>query len=153
MAQIAVASTARGTVSVISTEDGGTLCAVELQCSEADRLGAALLCLAGRIRRCQQSHRQAGAADKPAVGDGSGETATRLEWAGPGDNVVLKLRGPSRATLRDFYINAGGAGHAFVWKPVSANGTTGTFIDRALHAHRETPGQAASRRRSARTPC
>ena len=44
--------------------------------------------------------------DVQLVGDGGAETATRLNWAGPGDGVVLRLEGPSRATLRDFYIHA-----------------------------------------------
>src|SRR5207244_6568343 len=47
--------------------------------------------------------------DVQLVGDGAGETATRLEWTGPADGVVLRLEGPSRATLRDFYVHAGGA--------------------------------------------
>jgi hypothetical protein len=47
------------------------------------------------------------------VGDGAGETATRLNWAGPAGGVVLRLEGPSRATLRDFYVNAG-SGRALV---------------------------------------
>lgn len=44
--------------------------------------------------------------DVQLVGDGAGETATRLNWAGPAGGVVLHLAGPSRATLRDFYIHA-----------------------------------------------
>ncbi|MBN2476807.1 MAG: hypothetical protein JXB62_19525 [Pirellulales bacterium] len=44
--------------------------------------------------------------DLQLVGDGAGETATRLSWAGPADGVVLRLSGPSRATLRDFYVHA-----------------------------------------------
>jgi hypothetical protein len=44
--------------------------------------------------------------DLQLVGDGAGETATRLNWAGPAGGVVLQLEGPSRATLRDFYIHA-----------------------------------------------
>jgi hypothetical protein len=40
------------------------------------------------------------------VGDGAGETATRLNWAGPEGGVLLRLDGPSRATLRDVYIHA-----------------------------------------------
>ena len=44
--------------------------------------------------------------DVQLVGDGAGETATRLNWAGPDGGVVLRLEGPSRATLRDFYIHA-----------------------------------------------
>ena len=47
--------------------------------------------------------------DLQMVGDGAGETATRLNWAGPADGVVLRLEGPSRARLRDFYIHAGQA--------------------------------------------
>lgn len=43
------------------------------------------------------------------VGDGAGETATRLEWHGVGDGPVLKLLGPSKVTLNDFYVNAGTA--------------------------------------------
>lgn len=44
--------------------------------------------------------------DLQLVGDGAGETATRLNWAGPQGGVVLRLNGPSQATLRDFYIHA-----------------------------------------------
>lgn len=44
--------------------------------------------------------------DIQLVGDGAGETATRLNWAGPEDGVLLRLDGPSRAILRDFYIHA-----------------------------------------------
>jgi len=44
--------------------------------------------------------------DVQLVGDGAGETATRLDWAGPDGGVVLRLEGPSCATLRDFYIHA-----------------------------------------------
>jgi hypothetical protein len=51
--------------------------------------------------------------DVQLVGDGAGETATRLEWAGPDGGAVLRLEGPSRATLRDFYVHAP-AGRAVV---------------------------------------
>jgi hypothetical protein len=44
--------------------------------------------------------------DVQLAGDGGAETATRLTWAGPADGVALRLAGPSRATLRDFYIHA-----------------------------------------------
>ncbi len=44
--------------------------------------------------------------DVQFVGDGAGETATRLNWAGLAGGVVLRLEGPSRATLRDFYVHA-----------------------------------------------
>jgi hypothetical protein len=47
--------------------------------------------------------------DVQLVGDGGGETATRLIWSGNPQGVVLLLKGPSRATLRDFYVNAGPA--------------------------------------------
>jgi hypothetical protein len=36
--------------------------------------------------------------DVQVVGDGGGETATRLTWTGPEGGVVLRLAGPSRAT-------------------------------------------------------
>ena len=44
--------------------------------------------------------------DLQLVGDSAGETGTRLTWAGPADGVALQLEGPSRATLRDFYVHA-----------------------------------------------
>ncbi|UCG56537.1 MAG: hypothetical protein JSU70_16940, partial [Phycisphaerales bacterium] len=44
--------------------------------------------------------------DIQLIGDGAGETATRLNWAGAEDGVLLRLDGPSRAILRDFYIHA-----------------------------------------------
>lgn len=44
--------------------------------------------------------------DVQIVGDGAGETATRLVWAGPTGGVALQLEGPALATLRDFYIHA-----------------------------------------------
>lgn len=44
--------------------------------------------------------------DLQLIGDGAGETATRLNWAGPEGGVVLRLQGPTRAGLRDFYIHA-----------------------------------------------
>lgn len=47
--------------------------------------------------------------DLQLVGDSAGETGTRLNWTGPDDGVVLRLEGPSRATLRDFYLHAGPA--------------------------------------------
>ncbi len=43
--------------------------------------------------------------DLQLVGDGAAETATRLEWAGPPGGLVLRLEGPSRATLRDLFIH------------------------------------------------
>ncbi|MBN1443588.1 MAG: hypothetical protein JXA90_12835 [Planctomycetes bacterium] len=46
--------------------------------------------------------------DVQIVGDGGAETATRLEWHGPPEGMLLRLEGPSRATLRDFYIHAPG---------------------------------------------
>ena len=47
--------------------------------------------------------------DLQLVGDSAGETGTRLNWTGPEDGVVLRVRGPSHATLRDFYVHAGPA--------------------------------------------
>jgi len=47
--------------------------------------------------------------DLQLIGDSAGETGTRLNWAGSDDGVVLRVVGPSHATLRDFYIHAGPA--------------------------------------------
>lgn len=44
--------------------------------------------------------------DLQLVGDGAGETASRLNWTGPEGGVLLQLEGPSRATLRDIYLHA-----------------------------------------------
>ncbi len=44
--------------------------------------------------------------DLQLVGDGAGETATRLNWTGPHGGVVLRLNGPTQVTLRDFYVHA-----------------------------------------------
>ncbi len=44
--------------------------------------------------------------DIQLVGDGAGETATRLNWAGADEGVLLRLDGPSRAVLRDIYLHA-----------------------------------------------
>ena len=48
--------------------------------------------------------------DVQLVGDAAGETATVLQWAGEAGGLVLRLQGPSHATLRDFSIHAGQAG-------------------------------------------
>lgn len=45
--------------------------------------------------------------DVQLLGDGSGETATRLNWGGSNGGVLLRLAGPSHATLSDLFINAG----------------------------------------------
>lgn len=47
--------------------------------------------------------------DLQLVGDSAGETGTRLNWAGPDDGVLLRVEGPSRALLRDFYLHADAA--------------------------------------------
>ena len=44
--------------------------------------------------------------DVQLVGDGAGETATRLNWGGSEGSVLLRLEGPAHAALRDFYIHA-----------------------------------------------
>jgi len=41
------------------------------------------------------------------IGDGGAETATVLDWAGEGEGPILRLRGPSRATIRDLLLGAG----------------------------------------------
>ncbi len=47
--------------------------------------------------------------DLQVVGDGAGETATVLHWTGGADGVLLRLEGPSHATLRDLHLDAGRA--------------------------------------------
>lgn len=47
--------------------------------------------------------------DLQLVGDGGAETATVLRWIGKPGGLVLKLEGPSRATVRDISVNAGAA--------------------------------------------
>ncbi len=44
--------------------------------------------------------------DLQLVGDGGAETGTRLNWTGPRGGAVLRLQGPTRAVLSDFYIHA-----------------------------------------------
>jgi hypothetical protein len=44
--------------------------------------------------------------DIQLVGDGAGETATRLNWNGAEGGTLLQLEGPSRVVLQDFYIHA-----------------------------------------------
>ncbi len=48
-------------------------------------------------------------ADLQLGGDGGAETATVLEWTGTAGGLVLKLEGPSQATVRDMCIGAGTA--------------------------------------------
>lgn len=47
--------------------------------------------------------------DLQLIGDGAGETATVLRWTGTANGVLLRLEGPSHATLRDLHLNAGNA--------------------------------------------
>jgi hypothetical protein len=50
-----------------------------------------------------------GGVDVQMIGDGAAETATILQWTGPAGGVLLKLEGPSRATVRDMSLGAGPA--------------------------------------------
>lgn len=52
-------------------------------------------------------------ADLQLVGDGA-YRATTLNWAGGGDGPVLRIAGPSKATLRNLNINAGNSARAIV---------------------------------------
>jgi hypothetical protein len=49
------------------------------------------------------------ACDVQLVGDGAAETATVLQWTGKGAGPILRLEGPSRATIRDLSCQAGRA--------------------------------------------
>ena len=55
--------------------------------------------------------------DLQLVGDGASEIATRLVWAGPDDGVLLRIEGPSQATIRDLQIQAGSAAAMLVESP------------------------------------
>ncbi|HUU10733.1 MAG TPA: hypothetical protein VM431_09360 [Phycisphaerae bacterium] len=46
-------------------------------------------------------------ADVQLLGDGGAETATVLRWTGAAGGLVLRIEGPSRATVRDMSISAG----------------------------------------------
>jgi hypothetical protein len=47
--------------------------------------------------------------DVQILGDGAAETATVLQWTGRGGGPIFRLKGPSRATLRDLSLQAGRA--------------------------------------------
>jgi hypothetical protein len=47
--------------------------------------------------------------DVQIIGDGAAETATVLRWTGRGAGPIFRLRGPSRATLRDLSLQPGRA--------------------------------------------
>lgn len=82
--------------------------------------------------------------DVQVVGDGAAETATRLEWHGPEGGPLLRVLGPGRARLRDFYVHAPGAqgivaegldrpgGRVFA-EQLNVSGTTGGPNAAALH--------------------
>ena len=57
------------------------------------------------------------ACDVQLVGDGASEIATRLVWTGPADGVLLRVDGPSRATIRDLQIQAGASSALLVETP------------------------------------
>ena len=44
--------------------------------------------------------------DLHLVGDGASEIATRLEWTGADDGVLLRIQGPSKVTVRDLQIQS-----------------------------------------------
>jgi len=48
-----------------------------------------------------------GLGDVQLVGDGASEIATVLQWVGPPGEPLLRLQGPTRATVRDLNIAAG----------------------------------------------
>ena len=84
--------------------------------------------------------------DVQLVGDGAGETATRLNWAGPKDGVLLQLDGPSRAILRDVYIHAPNARALLIKNADQAHGRI--FADQlnVNGAHQKAETRAAALR-------
>jgi hypothetical protein len=83
-------------------------------------------------------------ADLQLVGDGGGEAATRLAWAGPADGLVLRLEGPTRATLRNFCVAAGPARALLVTDADQAGGRV--FADQM---NADGPSQRVEGRRTA----
>jgi hypothetical protein len=62
-----------------------------------------------------------GGCDVQLVGDGASEIATRLMWTGASDGVLLRVDGPSRATIRDLHIQAGASSAILVQAPDQAD--------------------------------
>ena len=60
------------------------------------------------------------------VGDSAGETGSRLDWTGRAGGLLLKLEGPARATLRDFYLGAPNARAMLVENADQPGGNTRT---------------------------
>ncbi|MCL4179350.1 MAG: putative Ig domain-containing protein [Verrucomicrobia bacterium] len=87
--------------------------------------------------------------DLQLVGDGYFSFGTQLIWTGKSQGAVLLLRGPCRATLREFTIRGSGNNHGIVvehadlpesrvWldQPRTSSGNTfGQLIDRLDHTH------------------
>jgi hypothetical protein len=44
--------------------------------------------------------------DLQLIGDGASDVATRMVWTGPADGVILRVEGPSKATLQDLQLQA-----------------------------------------------
>lgn len=84
--------------------------------------------------------------DLQLMGDGAGETATRLNWAGAENGVLLRLVGPTRATLRDFYIHAPRARALLIENADQPGGRI--FADQlnASGPHENVPGPVAALR-------
>lgn len=55
--------------------------------------------------------------DLQLVGDGASEIATRLEWTGADDGVLLRIEGPSKASIRDLHIQGRSAAAILVEAP------------------------------------
>jgi hypothetical protein len=68
--------------------------------------------------------------DVQLVGDGFFWNATVLVWSGPGNGLVLRLAGPTRATLREFTINGSHAATSIVVENCDQPGSR-VFVDQA----------------------
>ena len=82
--------------------------------------------------------------DLQLVGDGASEIATRLEWTGADDGVLLRIQGPSKATVRDLHIQ----GHSAAAILVEASDRRGDriFVDQlnASGPATQTQGRTAA---------
>ena len=82
--------------------------------------------------------------DLQLVGDGASEVATRLVWKGADGGRLLVIEGPTRATVRDLQLQAGGAQALVVELP----DTPGAVFSRtnSIRMARRSSRRAAPRR-------
>ena len=92
--------------------------------------------------------------DVQIIGDGAAETATVLQWTGRGTGPVFRLKGPSRATLRDLSLQAGRASGSWSRTAISPGaGSSATSSTSPASAPRRTARGSWLRASSTVTSC